>query len=201
MGNTGNGGLQRWDISKPVRPTLIQSVVAPRDAGAKTPPRWYEAYAVAVRDGLVALGTSAPHGIQSPGIVDDQSGRGGLRLLVPAPDGRDEMLPAGHWFAEDDIQALMWHGRNLFAATAAENYQYSLGEGPGRILLLGQGLGSEWQPLVELGWERSIRTMIKQDRRLYAVDSAGVLLVLETSLSEEGRPRESRTFLPRMFTE
>jgi hypothetical protein len=109
------------------------------------------------------------------------------------------MLPAGHWFAEDDIQGMAWHGEHLFVATAADHAGFEVG--PGRLLLLGQGQGSTWQPVLELDWERSIRTMVKQGQRIYAVDSAGVLLVLETSLLEEGRPRESRTFLPRMLTE
>ena len=194
MGDTGNGGVQRWSLAEPGRPTLVQSVVAPRSNRAKTPPRWYEAHAIAVREGLVALGTSAPLGQKLPGVVNDQSGRGGLRLLASAPGGRDEMIPSGHWFAEDVITGLAWHGHHLFATTAADYAGFR--EGPGRVVLLGQGRDSAWETLAELPWEQSIRTLVKDGRRLYAIDAAGTLLVLETSLPGTGMPRQSRALMP-----
>lgn len=188
MSDTGYGGLQRWDLAEPARPLRRLSMHTPLDPTSVTPPRWYRSNAIAMRDGSLALGTSEPQGMTFPDRPSDQDGRGGLRLLGVSGAG---LVPSTSWRGDAGVADLAWRGGSLFLATLPSGARE-----PARILRLDLAEGPDPIPREELLWPSAIRTLAGEGARLYAMDEAGTLLVMHTSVAADERPWSRRALVP-----
>ncbi len=191
MWETGEGGVQAWDVSDGSRPALRFEYAEAQYGDADHPPPMYEVHGAAAERGLVALAMEHPDSGPPP-VPKDQLGCGGVWLGSIASG---KLLSAGKWSASESATAVALAGTRLIVGLGPPGAT-SGSKQSGGVAVLDVARTSGPVVTARESLSTAVQQLATQGDLVFATGADGSLTILRSSPPTGSERCVPRAFLP-----